>query len=335
MELGGEDGSGSVHHTLVATVVEVDKVLLELAGKSAGIDGVTVVLAGDVALAGSQVEGRNVVSSVTVLELDGSGADGQSEKLVTKTDTHDGDVGGLHEAGKVVDGVLAMGRVTRAVGDEDTIVVLSNLVDGVVVGEDSDGSTSADEASKDVLLDTTVDEGNVKSGTRRLDNKGSLGAHTLDQVDLAGVDEALILIGIVLVTNGDPSKGRTLLSEVGDDSSSIDAGDGGNTLSGAPLTQALNGGPMAVVDSNIRDDNTGTLDVRRLKVLEKLELVSLARGDSVVANQGLSEDENLASVGRVGHGLGVADEGSGEDGFTRDVGVGTESLALEDRTILT
>lgn len=144
MELGGEDGSGLVQHTLVAAVVEVDKVLLEVARESAGVDGVTVVLAGDVALASGQVEGGNVVSSVTILELDGLGTDGQSEKLVAETDTHDGNVGGLHQASEVVDGVLAMGRVTGAVGDEDTIVVLSNLVDGVVVGEDGDGSTSAD-----------------------------------------------------------------------------------------------------------------------------------------------------------------------------------------------
>lgn len=174
----------------------------------------------------------------------------------------------------------------------------------------------------------------MKSSTGRLDNEGSLGADTLDEVDLTGVNEALVLIGIVLVTNGDPSEGRTLLSEEGDNFTSINAGDGRDTLSGAPFAQALNGGPMAVVDSIIGDDDTGALDMRRLKVLEEVVLVSLARGDSVVANQGLGEDENLASVGRVGHGLGVSDEGGGEDGFARDVSVGSESLAVENGTIL-
>jgi len=70
-----------------------------------------------------------------------------------------------------------------------------------------------------------------------------------------------------------------------------------------------------------------------LEVLEKVELVTGGRGNTVVSNQGLGEDENLASVGGVGHGLGVSNEGGGENSFTRNVGVGTESLALENGTI--
>ena len=71
-----------------------------------------------------------------------------------------------------------------------------------------------------------------------------------------------------------------------------------------------------------------------LEVLEKVEFVTGGRRNTVVSNQGLGEDENLASVGGVGHGLGVSNEGGGEDGFTRNVGVGAESLALENGTIL-
>lgn len=201
VELGGEDRSGLVEHTLVGTVVQVDKVFLEVARESAGVDGVTVVLAGDVAETSGQIESRDVVGSVTILELDGASTDSKGQKLVTQTNTHNGNVGSLHKAGKVVNGSLAMSRVTGTVGDEDTVKVLRNLVDGVVVGEDSDGSTSADQAAKNVLLDTTVDEGNVKRGTRGLNNEGSLGGNTLHKVDLTRVDEALVLIGIVLFTN--------------------------------------------------------------------------------------------------------------------------------------
>jgi len=152
VELGGEDGSGLVKHTLVGSVVQVDEVLLEVARESAGVDGVTVVLAGDVAETGGQVESGDVVGSVTVLELDGASADSKSQELVTQTDTHDGNVRGFHKTGKVVNSSLAMGRVTGTVGDEDTVKVLRNLVDGVVVREDGNGSTSADQATKDVLL---------------------------------------------------------------------------------------------------------------------------------------------------------------------------------------
>ena len=251
MELGGEDGAGLVHHTLVAAVVEVDKVFLEVAGEGAGINGITVVLAGDVALSSGQVESRNVVGTVSVLELDGAGADSQSEKLVAEANAHNGDGRSLHEASQVVNSLLAVSWVTRSVGDEDTIVVLGDLMDGVVVGEDGDGSATADKASKDVLLDATVQESNVECSAGGLDHEGSLGADTLHKVDLAGINEALILVGIVLVTNGDPGKGGTLLSQIGDNLTSVDARDGGDALTSTPLAQALNSSPVAVVDSNI------------------------------------------------------------------------------------
>jgi len=174
----------------------------------------------------------------------------------------------------------------------------------------------------------------VERSTRGLNNEGSLGGDTLDQVDLAGINETLILVGIVLFSNGDPSQGRALLSEVGDNGAGINARDGGNSLSGAPLAKTLDGSPMAVVDSDIGDNDTSTLNVGGLEVLEKVILVSDGGGNAIVANQGLSEDEDLASVGGVGHGLGVANKRGGEDGLTRDVGIGAESLALENRTVL-
>lgn len=334
VELGRKDGAGLVHHTLVGAVVEVDKVLLEVAGQGAGVDGITVVLAGNMALTGGQVERRNVVGTVTILELDGLGTNGKSQKLVAKANTHDGNGGGLHQAGKVVDSLLAMGRVTGAVGNKDTVEVVGNLVDGVVVGENGDGSTAADQAAENVLLHTAVDKSNVELGVGVSNDERSLGAHTLDKVDLARVDKTLVLIGIVLVTNGNSGKGGTLLAEVGDDSTSVDARDGGNTLASTPLAQALDGSPMAVLLSNIGNNHTSALDMGRLEILEKTELIALVRGHTVVADQGLGEDQDLATVRGVGHGLGVAHERGGEDSFARDVGVGTEGLALEHGTIL-
>lgn len=227
-----------------------------------------------------------------------------------------------------------MGRVTGTVGDEDTVKVLRNLVNGIVVWEDGNGSTPADQAAENVLLDTTVDKSNMERCTGRLNDEGSLGSNTLHKVDLARVNEALILISIILFTNRDPSQGRALLSEVSNNSTSVNTRDSRNTLSGTPLAETLDGSPVAVVDSNIGHNDTSALNVGGLEVLEQVELVAGCGGNTVVANQGLGEDENLSSVGGVGHGLGVSNKGSSEDGFTRNVGVGAESLALEDRTIL-
>ena len=171
-------------------------------------------------------------------------------------------------------------------------------------------------------------------GVRGRDDERRLGAHTLNQVDRAGVDETLVLVGIVLVTDGNPRQRRTLLTEVCDDLTSVDTRDGGHTLAGTPLTQALDRRPMAVLEGNICHDDTGTLDMGRLEILEEVELVTLVGGDSVVADKRLGEDEDLTAVRGIGHGLGVSHEGGGEDGFTRNVGVGAESGAVEDGAVL-
>lgn len=334
VELGREDGPGLVHHALVAAIVQVDKVLLEVARQGAGINGITVVLAGDVALASGQVKGRDVVSTVAVLELDGLGADGQGQELVAKADTHDGDRRSLHQAAEVVNGLVAVGRVTGAVGDEDTIKVVGNLVDRVVVREHGNRGPAADEAAQDVLLDTAVEQSDVEGGIGVRNDERRLGADTLDQVDLARIDEALVLIGVVLVTNRDPGKRGTLLTQVGDNGAGIDARDGGDALPGAPVAQALDSRPVAVLLGDIGNDNASALDVGGFEILEEVILVTLIRRHTVVADEGLGENQNLATVGGVRHGLGVSHKGSREDGLAGDVHVGAKRLAMEDGTIL-
>lgn len=56
--------------------------------------------------------------------------------------------------------------------------------------------------------------------------------------------------------------------------------------------------------------------------------------DTVVADQRLCEDENLTTVGGIGHRLGISHERGSEDGFSRDVGFSAERLAGEDWAIL-
>lgn len=342
MELGGEDGLLGVDHTLVGLVVEVDKVGLELGRQGVDVNGVSVVLGSDVALAGGQIQSGDVVSSVTVLELDGLGAGSQSQQLVAETDTEDGQLGELgllvHNVSQVEHGLLAVSGVTGAVRDEDTIKVVGNVVDGVVVGEDGDGGTSRDKRSQNVLLDTTVDDGNVQGvlnvGSGR-HVEGLLGGHSSHEVDLAGVDEGGVLLGVVLLANGDSAQGRALLSKVGDDGSGVDARDGSDSLSLAPLAKGLDGGPVRVLEGGVSDDDANALDVGGLKVLDETKGVGLlAGGYSVITDQRLGEDQNLTSVRGVGHGLGVADHTSGEDGLAGHDSVGSKRSAGEDGAVL-
>jgi hypothetical protein len=192
--------------TFVRAIVKVHEVLFEFCGEGGGIDCVAVVLRRDVALSSRQVQSGDVVSTVSVLELDGSGTGCEGEELVTETDTHDWDLGGFHEAGQMVDCFLAMGRVTRAVGDENAVEVVSDFVDGEVIREDCDACSSADQAAKNILLDAAVDDCYVHVSVHGTNVEWGLGADFLDQVDLLRVDESFILIGIVFLSNGDSSQ---------------------------------------------------------------------------------------------------------------------------------
>jgi hypothetical protein len=333
MELGREDGTGLVDHTLVRAVVQVGEVLLPVLVHGGRVDGVTVVLRSDVALAGEEVESRDVVSTVAVLHLDGVGAGGDGQQLVAKTDAHDGDLGGGHKLAEVVGGAAAVGGVTRTVGDEDTVEVVGRLVDGEVVGHASDRGATGNDGANDVLLYTTVDETDVGVAIGRWNVEGRLGGYLFDKVNAARVLVSLILVGVVLLTNGDLAKGRTLFTEVGDNVASVDAGDGGDTLASTPLCQTLDGSPMRVLSGSVCNNNGSSLDVGALKVLVEAVLVAHGSGHTVVANQRLGEDQNLTAVRRVGHGLGVSDEGSGEDSLTTDVGLCAEALSVVDRAI--
>ncbi len=103
-----------------------------------------MVLAGNVAFPSSEIQGWDIVCSVAVLELDGPGSGGQSQQLMTKTDTKDWYLRSLHQLSKVIDGVLAMSRITWAVGDKHAIEMVSNLVNRVVEREAGGASSSAD-----------------------------------------------------------------------------------------------------------------------------------------------------------------------------------------------
>ena len=220
------------------------------------------VLKGLTACTSGQIQSGNVVRSVTVLELNGAGTDSQGQKLVTKADTHDRYVGCLHESCKVIHSLLAMGRVTGSVGDEYAVEAVSDLMDGVLVREDGDSSTSADETSHDVLLDTAINQSNMELCVGWGDHEGGFRANALDEVDLSGVNEAFIFVGIVLVTNGDTGERRTLFSEVGDNFSGVNARDGGNALASAPVAERLDGGPVRILRSDVGDNNASALDVR-------------------------------------------------------------------------
>jgi hypothetical protein len=334
VKLSREDGARVVDEAFVRLVVQIGEVLPPLTGKRRGVNGVSVVLRSDVALSGCEVQGGDIVSAVSILELQRLGTSRESEQLVTHAYAHDGNLRCLHQPAEVVHSGCAMGGITRSVGDEDSVKVVGDLVDGIVVGERSHTGATSDEAAKDVLLHAAINQSNMHVAERRTDVEWRLGADTTDQVNGFGVNVGLVLICIVFLADSDAGQRRTLLTEIGYNLASIDTGDGRNTLSGTPLGEALYGSPMTVLHGVVLNDNAGGLDVGRLEVSEQSVFIPRLGGHSIIANQRLCKDEDLATVGGIGHGFGVSNERGGEDGFARDVGFGTERLSREDGSIL-
>jgi len=333
MKLRAEDGAGFMDHAFIGAVVEVDKVLFVIWVQARDVDSIAVVLRGNVAAARGQVEGGDVVGAVAVLELDGLGAGGHGEELVAETDAEDGELVVIDDLAKVVSGSAAVGWVAWAVGDEDAVEVLRDVLDGVVKGKDGDGGAAGDEGAHDVFLDTAVDESDVEVAGGG-DVEGLLGGDAADEVDCFGVGEGFIFIGIVLVADCDACEGRTLFTKVGDDFTGVDTGDGGNAGTSTPLSQRLYSGPMAVVFGSICYDYTSCLKVRRLEMAEKSEFISGHSWDTIVSNEWLSKDQNLSAIGRIGERFWVTNKRCGKDGFSRYVYISTEALSREDGSVL-
>lgn len=268
VKLCAEDGPSVVNQTLVGLVVQVGEKLPPATGEGRRIDGITMVLRCDVALSSSEVESRNVVSAVAVLELDGFGASSQCDQLVTHTNTHDGDLRAFKQFTEVIHCGVAVSWIARTVRDEDTVKVVSNLVDRIIEWEGRNTGTSRDQTTENVLLDTAIDQGNVHVTERGAHMERGLGAYPANEVDGLGVHEGLVLIGIVFLSDSDACQRRTLLTEVCNNLAGVYARNGGNTFGSTPLSKTLNSSPMAMLQSIVLNNDSRGLNMRRLEVAE-------------------------------------------------------------------
>src|ERR1700733_225569 len=165
-----------------------------------------MILTGDVASSGRQIQCWNVVRTIAVFEFECTRACSQCEQLMPQTDTHNRDLGRLHQLLQVVDRLLAMGRVTGPIGNKKSIKVMGDLVNGVIERKCCDTCTSIDETAEDVLFDTTVDDSDVCGWVGCADMERGFGANFADKVDLFWVDKSLILISVIFLSDGDPRK---------------------------------------------------------------------------------------------------------------------------------
>ena len=138
--------------------------------------------------------------------------------------------------------------------------------------------------------------------------EGGLSGDLLDEIDAGGVFVGFVLVGVVFFADRDFAKRGALFAQVGDDGARVDSGNGGDAFARAPLSQAFHCRPVRVLQRHVRDHDAAGLNVGALEVLQQAVLVPRRGRHAVIPNQRLREDQDLAAVGRVGHGLRIADQ---------------------------
>lgn len=248
VELDGEHGALGRVDSLIGAVVGIDEELPPSRLQSRDVHGVSVVLRGDVAATRDERGTGNVGSTVSVLELEGRGSRGASEKLVTEADTEDGEGAELDGLGEVGGGSGEGGGVAGSVRDEKPIEGLLGRGEVVVVpGNDLELDSTLDEAANLVVLHSDVDAEDAKGAAGGV-KEGSDGAFWLEEDGGGhrdGSDE-VVAVGVVVLDRlvslppggslsvgdplGDATDGGSTLPQLLGEIPGVDSVDGGDAL---------------------------------------------------------------------------------------------------------
>ena len=82
--------------TFIARIIKVHKILLPVLRQSRRVNSIAMILASDMAFACCEIQGRNIVCTVAILEFDGLGTSSESDQLVTQADAHNRDLRRVH-----------------------------------------------------------------------------------------------------------------------------------------------------------------------------------------------------------------------------------------------
>lgn len=247
------------------------------------------------------------MTSVTKSHPVGFKTSSQTKDLVTHADTKDGLVPLVDCLPDSHGSVHDHFRVTGTVGKEQTVKLVSDCVEVKVPRKDSDNSITSDKRSENVGLDTKVKDGDTGSRTFLIEDIRLLGRSLGDKVLLGGIPVLRFLRSrfASLVTNGKTTESSTLVPQQARDSPSVDTSNTGDIVSLTPLVKTLNGLVVAVLEGNVGNDNTGTLNLFRFKEGDTWELRRDIGRDTVVANHRGGEDKDLTEIRRVSHRVGV------------------------------
>jgi hypothetical protein len=340
--LHAEHGMTAVAKALQRLVVEIHVRELDLALRERiRVNCETVIVRGNLHLAGDAVEHGLVGAAVAELQLVGLPAEREAEDLVAEADAEHGYLAdqSTHLSGLELERLGIPGPI----GEEHSIgIARQDFLRGGQRGDDGDAAAHMDETTQDVALDPEVVRHDVETrlgrsvdGLRRRASLhrlrpgvGFLGGDARGQIEAghrrtaSGPCDQLIVGG---AGGGQHAAHDALVSQVAHQRARVDLGNHRDVVGGEELLGVLIRAPVAGDGGELAYNQP--LDVRpgRFAVLG---------GRAIVADLRVGEDDDLPGVGGVGEDFLVSGDGGVEDDLAAPLGARTKSAALEDRPVL-
>ena len=201
-----------------------------------------------------------------------------------------------------------MPGVTRTVGKEKAVILVTDGVEIEVPGKYSHCGVPTDEGTKNVRLGTKIENGNsdIPVGVEVVRN---LCGNLVDKVHSRRIP--VLLSGWRrsrgICADGKPTEGGSLVTQQTRDFASIHASNSRDVKAAAPGSEGFDCSMMRKFLCNVCNYNGTALN--SLGFHDDTDILrvdgSLVFGNPIVSDERGGEDKDLAPIGGVGHGLGV------------------------------
>ncbi len=318
MKLYRRNGATDMPDSGNSVVVGIDEPDAPVFRKAVATDSKTVILRSDIATAcpGGGITPREllfdaglVVAAMPEAEFVCFSAHRQGQDLYAHTDTEQGFAYG-EGMFDIFDGRFQGARVTGTIGNDNTV---ESHIEKIVIVRDANHIEAAfEQAAYDVHFYAAVDQ----------DDRGSFVAYSIF-LHVVGADEGGHASGVgvevvdVLIVDDNLAQHAAFFAEAFGQGTRVDVGQTGNSLGCQPVRKTLDRAMMMKVATDFGYHYAADLGALRFKRNRESELVGLKCRDTVIADHGVGEHEDLSPVGWVAEALGITDHAGIEDNFTR------------------
>ena len=183
VELCREPRLRLVADAFIGTVIHIDKQGFPVSWKSCGINGITMILARDKTLCGTNAPHRLIMTAMAILQFICLSPGRPCQELIAETDAHERPhIGMVQEYADVLHRLTALLRVARTIRQKQAIEI--KLIEVVVPRNPDNLYTPPHQTADDVGLDSAIDKHNALARSLVIMNH-LLATHLLHPIDAA------------------------------------------------------------------------------------------------------------------------------------------------------